>query len=432
MQRNVHNRYAAMKLLLVAAIVLMAIALPIGQPAKAADEVTISYGWWSNGPTGDENHRKWLDEFEKANPGIKVNSEILPWGSYWDKVQTTTAGGNAYDVIGMCSCFAATYMDNGVLLDLKTFKDYDEVAKRMNPNALSIFSWNDTQYGMPVGMAVRVLGYNKDLFDKAGVEYPDPTRPLTVDQLIEMAKKLTIEKDGKVVQYMWNPNNSEPWYGFIASEGGQMYDSWVNPTKVMVNDEKGIAGLKRLKQLVDAKVVPPLAEFTGNEWGDGGLASLRTGKVAMADLGPWNFADIMKDKLNIGTTIYPVGEEGQESYLTSGSNGYTISKDSKHAEAAWAFIKWMTEKENQLAYAKWSDIPANTEAFDAIDTFLQPSEYVPTLKAQLEGFRPGVMSTKSELGSKMFEIMRDMTEGNLTPEEAAEQMEIQGNEILES
>jgi multiple sugar transport system substrate-binding protein len=422
------HRYHLVRLMLVALLTALGTA-PLARVAHAED-VTLTYGWWSNGPTGDAAHRAWLDEFEKANPDIKIQSEILPWDAYWDKVRTTTAGGTAYDIIGMCSCFAAGYMDNGVFADLSKMADYDKVVGGLDKGAVAIYNWNDAQYLLPVGLAARSLGYRKDMFDAAGVKYPDPSKPMTIDEVVELAKKLTIVKDGKVIQYAWNPTGSEPWYGFILNRGGTLYDSWVNPTRVTINTPEGIAGLADFKRLIDEKVMPPVAEQSGNQWGDGGLASLRTNKVAMADLGPWNFADIVKDNLPIGNTVYPVAKAGDTSVLISGANGYGINKDSKNAEAAWTFLKWMSAPEGDLAYSKWSDFPANTEAAAKVEGFLKPAELLPAVLSQLKGFQTGAISTHPDLGSTMFQIMRDMTEGKLTPEEAAAEMEKQGNELL--
>jgi len=416
--------------LALAVIAMALLAAPLAQVAHAQDTVTLTYGWWSNGPTGDAAHRSWLDAFEKANPKIKIQSEILPWNAYWDKVRTTTAGGNAYDIIGMCSCFAAGYMDNGVFLDLGKFSDYKDTAAKLDQNGLAIYNWKGAQFVMPVGLAARSLGYRKDLFDAAGLKYPDPTKPLTIDDMVELAKKLTVVKDGKVVQYTWNPTGSQPWYGFIVNRGATVYDSWVNPTHITINTPKGIEGLKDLKRLIDEKVMPPIAEQNGNQWGDGGLASLRTNKIAMADLGPWNFADIIKDKLPIGNTVYPVSKAGDTSVLISGANGYGISVSSKKADAAWTFMKWMSSKDGDLAYAQWSDFPANLDAAKDVVSTWKPAELLPAVTAQLKGFQTGTISTNPDLDNTMFTIMRDMTEGKFTPEAAAAEMEKQGNELL--
>ncbi len=80
----------------------------------------------------------WVKEFEKANPKIKINAEILPWPNYWTKLQTTAAGGNAYDIIGMASSMAAQYMNEGAMYDVSTFAGYQDAVKNMRQRAMSL------------------------------------------------------------------------------------------------------------------------------------------------------------------------------------------------------------------------------------------------------------------------------------------------------
>jgi ABC-type glycerol-3-phosphate transport system substrate-binding protein len=321
-------------------------------------------------------------------------------------------------------------MANDVMLDLSTLDGYEDAAKGVNPEILKVFNWNGKQFIMPVGVAARTLGYRTDFFKEAGIEIADPTKPLTMDQIVDIGKKLLVEKDGKVVRYAWNPNAGEPWYGLVTSRGGSFFDNFVNPTKVTINTPEGIAGLKDFQRLFDEKVVPPWAEWEDNQWGAGTLDSLQTGTIAMADIGPWSFADIRKDNLPIGNMVYPVGAEGEQSILHSGANGYGINARSQHPNEAWTFIKWMLTKDAQLRYAQWSDIPATHAAFDEVFKTLQPAALLPSVKAQLDGFRPVLLTDKPDLEKLIKETLRDMSEGKLTPEEAAEKMETEGNAIL--
>jgi hypothetical protein len=80
-----------------------------GGSSSSSGPVTLTYGWWSNGPTKDNSMLAWVKEFESAHPNIKVKPEILPWANYWSKLQTTVAGGNAYEAGGQ----AAPYYDQG-------------------------------------------------------------------------------------------------------------------------------------------------------------------------------------------------------------------------------------------------------------------------------------------------------------------------------
>jgi multiple sugar transport system substrate-binding protein len=412
-------------------VLLLAFALAGAVRALAQDPVTLTYGWWSGQPEANEQHLAWLAEFEASHPNIKIEAELLPWGAYWEKVQTTLAGGNAYDVIGFTSGLTAQYMANDLLFDLSTLDGYADVSARVNSDVLSIFNWEGKQYVMPVGVAARSMGFRTDLFEAAGIEPFDPATPLTIDEFISLVKPLTVlNEDGTVKQYAWNPNASEPFYMFVANRGGSFFDSYVKPTRVTINTPEGIAGLHDFMRLFEEQIVPPWAEWEDNQWGSGTIDSLQTGTVAIADIGPWSFSTIVSEGLPVSNSVYPVAEQGQTSLLYSGANGFATSGTSQHVPEAWEFIEWMTTKQAQLAYAKWSDIPANTEAFGEVFTTLEPQSLVVATEAQIAGFRPNLLTDNTDLEITVEQILRDMTEGRLTPEEAAVQIEEQGNALL--
>lgn len=427
-----HYRLSALRgAMLAVALLLIVVALGGAARTLAQDPVTLTYGWWSGSPEANEQHLAWLAEFEASHPNIKIEAELLPWGAYWEKIQTTLAGGNAYDIIGFTSGLTAQYMANDLLVDLSTLDGYADVAALVNPDVLSIFNWDGKQYVMPVGVAARSMGFRTDLFEAAGVEFFDPTTPVTLDEFIARVKPLTVfNEDNTVKQYAWNPNASEPWYMFVANRGGSFFDSYVKPARVTINTPEGIAGLRDFMRLFDEQIVPPWAEWEDNQWGAGEITSLQTGTVAIGDIGPWSFATIVGENLPVANTVYPVAEAGQTSLLYSGANGFAIPNTSAHVVEAWEFLKWMTTKEAQLAYAKWSDIPANTEALAEVFTMLEPQSLVGATEAQLAGFRPNLLTENTDLEVTIEQILRDMTEGRLTPEEAAAQMEEQGNALL--
>ncbi|GAA2389164.1 sugar ABC transporter substrate-binding protein [Catellatospora methionotrophica] len=428
--RKFRRRPGAVLTALLLAASLVTAGCGSGDEPEATDgPVTISWGWWSNTPEKDALYRKWLDGFEAANPNIKIKSEFLPWDAYWDKVKTTTAGGNAYDVVGLCSCFAASYFDNEVFADLKKMDGYADATKGAQPGPVGVFGWKDKQYAMPVGISVPLVGYNKDLFKAAGVATPDPSVPMTFDAFKEMAKKLTkVNAAGKVTQYALHPGSINFWESLIAMRGGSMYDNFVSPTKVTVNSPQGIAGLADYASLFTDKIVPPIDEQRENQWLNGDLDSLRTGKVAMARVGPWNFADIAAKSPNIG--VFPLPKIGDSLVLYSGANGYAISGESEHPKEAWAFLKWMLKTENQVEFAKFSDVPVDVEALKKLPEFITPKDFAPTLLASVPAFRPGLLTVKEELGKDVGLIIDDLGRGKLTPEQAAGEIEKKGNALL--
>ncbi|GCE30306.1 sugar ABC transporter substrate-binding protein [Dictyobacter alpinus] len=387
--------------------------------------VTLTYGWWSNTPAKDNSMKAWIKDFEKSHPNIKIKPEILPWGNYWDKLKTTTAGGNAYDIIGMSSGMAAPYFDSGALADLTSMSGYNNSAGALSPVSVTLSQWNGKTLALPIGTSISVLGYNKALFDAAGLPAPDPVKAMTFDEFKAIAKKLTKFQGGKAVQYAINPNDILDYDMFVRMNGGKAFDNPVNPTKVTINTPEGIQGLKDYKSLFTEKMAPPFNELTNGPWSFD-IGALDTGKIAFARVGPWLFSDMAKNP-NYGITpIFTI----KQPVITGGVNSLAIYKNSKNKDAAWEFLKWATQTDPEISFAKFSDIPAEKKAFSQLNTYIQPSKFAPTMESAFQSFQPSLMTTKDQLATTINDIITDMMAGKVTPEQAAAKIEQQGNSIL--
>jgi ABC-type glycerol-3-phosphate transport system substrate-binding protein len=78
---------------------------------------TISYAIWGD-TTELANQQKIVDAFMAKNPSIKVKVTVADWDTYWDKLQTSLAGGNAPDVFVMDGPLFPDYQTRDQLLDL--------------------------------------------------------------------------------------------------------------------------------------------------------------------------------------------------------------------------------------------------------------------------------------------------------------------------
>ena len=71
---------------LVLALVLTIIVGVFGQTKVAqAAQTTITYGIWDS--RQEPGLRKLADEFEAANPDIKVDIQVAGWGEYWTMLE---------------------------------------------------------------------------------------------------------------------------------------------------------------------------------------------------------------------------------------------------------------------------------------------------------------------------------------------------------
>src|SRR3954468_9607327 len=85
-----------------------------GGASGAAD---MKFAWWGN-DIRNKNTQAAIDAYTKANPNVKIAPQPGEFNTYWDKLATQTAGGQAPDVIQMDMAYIAEYGNRGALLDL--------------------------------------------------------------------------------------------------------------------------------------------------------------------------------------------------------------------------------------------------------------------------------------------------------------------------
>lgn len=401
-----------------------------GNSASSSGPVTLTYGWWSNGPAKDNAMKAWLNEFTRANPSITVKPEILSWGDYWSKLQTTVAGGNAWDVIGMAGGNAAPYFDQGALLDLNQFDDLKDASKNLLSSAVQMTNWKGKQCALPVGIYVLMLGYNKSLLQKAGIPFPDPTTPMELSHFMEIGKKLSIKSGNQYTQYAININDLDTLYAnLILMEGGQVYDNPVNPKKLVLTDAANAAaalkGMTDYQNLFTENVAVPYAQMSNGAFGTGDIDSLLTNKVAFARVVLGDFSQIAEQNLTEQIGVTPLFAINGKQVTSGNANSFGIFANSKHPNEAWTFVKWATSA-GQQGFGQVSDIPADNTASATMSSYIKPAELTQTLIACEKNFVPEVMTPNAQYGSDIGNILTDLSTGKITPAQSVQQIQAKG------
>ncbi|MGQ4490196.1 extracellular solute-binding protein [Streptomyces sp. 372A] len=160
-----------------------------------------------------------LDRFKKSyedeHSSVELEFKIQEWGGIGPKVLEALAGKDTPDVIEVGNTQVAQYADSGNLRDLTLESMRDLGREDWLPGLAEPGSIGGVQYGIPWYAANRVVIYNKDIFEDAGIKNPPKTRA----QWITDTQKLN--RDG--IQGMYLPGQN--WYvlaGFIWDEGGQL------------------------------------------------------------------------------------------------------------------------------------------------------------------------------------------------------------------
>ena len=159
------------------ATLMLALAMLISCAAIGmAEDITLDviicqYGTqtndWFTG-TG-MNGTSFVKKFEEANPGIKLNLEVVSWNDVYTVVSTRISNNNAPDILNLDSF--ADYANEGLLMPVKDYCP-EELYNDFFPSFIEQSVIDGTVWAVPDLASARALYYNVDLLEAAGVEVP--------------------------------------------------------------------------------------------------------------------------------------------------------------------------------------------------------------------------------------------------------------------
>lgn len=141
------------------------------QPELSNEPVTLSMNWWGADARIQKTNQA-IELFEKKYPNISVEPQYSDWNGYWDRLATSTAGGDMPDVMQFDQLYLASYADRGTLLDLKTVSNTLDLSA-VPEGVLQSGLVDGTQYALPLGGTPNATIVNKTLLDKYGIAMPD-------------------------------------------------------------------------------------------------------------------------------------------------------------------------------------------------------------------------------------------------------------------
>ena len=317
-----------------------------GNKSDGASEVKVAF-WGS--PEEIEIITNSIKGWQAAHPNIKLVFEHTPYTGYDSKILTRIAGGAAPDIIATEVDYFVTFATKGVLEDLSSYIEGDKEFLKSNyfPTILDRFTLDGRLYAVPRDVApFACVFYNKDLFDEAGIAYPDDN--WTWEDMLRMARTLT-KKDasGRTIQYGFY---GWAWQNFIYGNGGALVDDVKNPTKTLLNDPKSIEGLQFYADLANLYHVMP-APIALSNLGMGIDLMFSSGRLAMFLSGIWETPGLRNYDFRWDVAMFPKNAKGSRAF-GSGGSGYAILKSSKHKKEAWEVVKALTGAEGQRELAK--------------------------------------------------------------------------------
>jgi sorbitol/mannitol transport system substrate-binding protein len=287
--------------------------------------------------------QKLTPEFEKANPGIKLNWVVLPENELRQKVTTDIAtNAGSYDVLTIGTYETPIWGKNGWLVEMSGLPasyDLEDVLKPVRAG----LSYQDKLYALPFYAESSMLYYRKDLF--AAKKLTVPAQP-TWTQAINWARQLHNPSAGVYGICLrglpgWGENMAF-LSTLVNTYGGRWFDENWKPQLTSPEWKRAIG---QYVELV-TKYGPP--GVTGNGFTEN-LTLMSEGKCAMwidATVAAGYLANPKTSKVadKIGFAKAPVAATPNGSHWLW-SWALAIPKSSKKVDAAKTFIAWATSKE---------------------------------------------------------------------------------------
>ena len=182
------------------------------QSGAAADgNVNLTFQIWDVAQR--DGMQAMCDAYTAQHPNVKIEVQVTSWNEYWTKLEAAATSGQMPDIFWMHTNELLKYADNGMLADYSDIVD----TSKFSEVSLSNASGSDgTLYAVPKDKDTVGLVYNKEMFDAAGVSYPDES--WTWDDLTDASQKI-YDATGKY-GYMAYGDDQLGYWNFVYQNGG--------------------------------------------------------------------------------------------------------------------------------------------------------------------------------------------------------------------
>lgn len=380
---------------------------------EAPEATTIRYFTFSAAPDNLEVLGEMIAAFEAENPDVTVEVETAPFDEYFSVLQTQVAGGDAPDAFELNFENFVAFAQNGTLADLGPFMADDaelDTSAYYQP-ALNAFAIDGTQYGLPESYSTVVLFYNKELFDRAGIDYPTDDWTWDDERAAAEAIAAVVESDEFPVYF---PIQFWEFYKTAAQNGCTLFTNG----QVTLNEPACVEALEYMLAYVEDGLQPTESELGGIPNEDVFLS----GQIGLLSSGIWMFGTFADASFEWDIVVEPGNTQGGSHFF---ANGVAVSASSDKQDAAYRWIRFFTsspEAAKLRVDAAW-ELPTLTDT-SLYDSYLSQSP-PENRQAVLDSLENVVVPPAIERQAEMQDIINGLLEravaGELTAQEALDQ-----------
>jgi arabinogalactan oligomer/maltooligosaccharide transport system substrate-binding protein len=342
--------------------------------------------------------------YNASHPGVKVATLAVPYDAFADKISAAVPRGKGPDVFIYAQDRLGGWIEAGNTVEPIDFYLDQATKDRFLPRTLDAMNYRGTVYGLPVDYKVITLIYNKKLV---------PVPPKTSAELVTVAKKLTDKAAGRFgLAYAYN----DFYYhaALMNGFGGRVFEG--SSAKPVLNTPENVRGLEQLMTWFDKDQILPAEPSSALI-----IALFNEGKAAMVFSGPWFLGEVDR-RIDWGLAPLPTlvenGGKPMRPWMTV--EGAFIAAPSKHKEAAYDFVKFLTDKEQAKVLAlEGRQSPANKAIYE--DAKIAADPVLKAFRAQVEVALPMPnLPEMTMVWSPVSTMMAAVTHHSIAPRPALE------------
>ena len=403
---------------------------------KEAEKEPVELTIWVTSRNADDWYDSMEQKFLDEHPWITLN-KVVKEGDPGNEFYQAVASGTAPDLVNCSFTMMNAYIASGILEPLNKYTDNWDEWENYTKEYVDMFTKDGNVYGIPNQVAPMLFGYNKALFEEAGIEAP----PKTWEEALEVAKKVN-DPDNQVTGYATLAAEWTEWFFqyYVWQAGGDLTKENEDGTAELTFTDPAV--IEAAKYYQELKAAGVLQSDLTLKFGDL-VTNFGLGKVGMMPFaGDW-VSDAVKNGIDpddIGLCLPPAGPSGEQTTAIAG-DCYVINAKTDEAkkDAAWEYISYYTGKEYRSSYfenlaTKGAPNPVIIPRDDmtVTDFYEFPEEYTDVLDAVKTVGRLEFYG-KASFGSYVDRaVQKILTDANADPEkEFAEAQDQCEREALE-
>lgn len=282
------------------------------------------------------------------------------------KVITGISGGNGPDITDDFGSSIPNYAAQNIAMPLDDYiaKDGIDLDSTFVNGTMDQQTYDGKTYAFPISSNVFALYYNKDLLKAAGYEEP----PKTMEELQEMAAKLTKEENGTITEFGAPLVPSSYWWQNMTFANG---DNFGEEGSLNADNE----GFRKSLEWLEG-YVKEFGADTVNSYVTSGQSKVNSaqdpflaGEQALRIDGTWFYKMATDAGIHFGLTLIPAYEaQGDKTYSAIDTSNFYIPSTAKNPDGAWDFLKYITMGDGAKMFITLKgDLPALQSLLDDPD-----------------------------------------------------------------